>query len=568
METMEGREDLKSILEYLPVVVRSCSLFWPPQVVDALKVLAGGPDQSGVHSGELLFIAISDLRHSLLLSSHPFAPSAPYGYALFFNELMSRGEARKWFGEVVPALANLLLRLPALLEYHYQNAGDLIHGVKTGLRLLDSQEAGIVLLSQELISALLGCSLFCLFPTNKRGARHLPTINCDHLFAALYDSYSEQQENKIRCIIHYFERISCHMPEGFVSFERKVLPLKHDPLSISYPKASFWSKSDIPLCRFEVNSSDSGLIEDQSSGALEVDFANKNIGGGALRKGCVQEEIRFMINPELIASMLFMPSMEDNEAIEIIGAERFSDYTGYASSFRFAGDYVDTRDVDSLRRRKTRIIAIDALCSPGMRQYKQDFLLRETNKAFCGFFQQSKDQHNKRLFREDGCSGVQLHPDVKDSSDICSDNRLLQETSENSDEVFGGQSVHQQIRDSEMSLDNEDDEVGIATGNWGCGAFGGDPEVKAVVQWLAASQAERPFILYYTLGSKALRNIEQVTRWIRSHEWTVGDLWNLLVEYSTQRLKGETDDGFFTWLLPSLFAPHHDTDMLDLPISP
>ncbi|XP_028949529.1 poly(ADP-ribose) glycohydrolase 1-like isoform X2 [Malus domestica] len=566
METMEGREDLKSILEYLPVVVRSCSLFWPPQVVDALKVLAGGPDQSGVHSGELLFIAISDLRHSLLLSSHPFAPSAPYGYALFFNELMSRGEARKWFGEVVPALANLLLRLPALLEYHYQNAGDLIHGVKTGLRLLDSQEAGIVLLSQELISALLGCSLFCLFPTNKRGARHLPTINCDHLFAALYDSYSEQQENKIRCIIHYFERISCHMPEGFVSFERKVLPLKHDPLSISYPKASFWSKSDIPLCRFEVNSSDSGLIEDQSSGALEVDFANKNIGGGALRKGCVQEEIRFMINPELIASMLFMPSMEDNEAIEIIGAERFSDYTGYASSFRFAGDYVDTRDVDSLRRRKTRIIAIDALCSPGMRQYKQDFLLRETNKAFCGFFQQSKDQHNKRLFREDGCSGVQLHPDVKDSSDICSDNRL--ETSENSDEVFGGQSVHQQIRDSEMSLDNEDDEVGIATGNWGCGAFGGDPEVKAVVQWLAASQAERPFILYYTLGSKALRNIEQVTRWIRSHEWTVGDLWNLLVEYSTQRLKGETDDGFFTWLLPSLFAPHHDTDMLDLPISP
>lgn len=38
------------------------------------------------------------------------------------------------------------------------------------------------------------------------------------------------------------------------------------------------------------------------------------------------------------------------------------------------------------------------------------------------------------------------------------------------------------------SLDNEDDEVGIATGNWGCGAFGGDPEVKAIVQWLAASQ--------------------------------------------------------------------------------
>lgn len=50
---------------------------------------------------------------------------------------------------------------------------------------------------------------------------------------------------------------------------------------------------------------------------------------------------------------------------------------------------------------------------------------RETNKAFCGFFQQSKYQQHKRLFREDGCSGVQLHPDVKDSSDICSDNLLV-----------------------------------------------------------------------------------------------------------------------------------------------
>lgn len=31
-------------------------------------------------------------------------------------------------------------------------------------------------------------------------------------------------------------------------------------------------------------------------------------------------------------------------------------------------------------------------------------------------------------------------------------------------------------------------EIGVVTGNWGCGAFGGDPQVKAVLQWLAASQ--------------------------------------------------------------------------------
>lgn len=65
-----------------------------------------------------------------------------------FVQLISRAEAGTWFGEVVPALASLLLRLPSLLESHYQNSDNLINGVKTGLRLLGPQEAGVVFLSQ------------------------------------------------------------------------------------------------------------------------------------------------------------------------------------------------------------------------------------------------------------------------------------------------------------------------------------------------------------------------------------------------------------------------------------
>nr|XP_023912460.1 poly(ADP-ribose) glycohydrolase 1-like isoform X2 [Quercus suber] len=547
-ERMESREDLNSILPYLPLVMRSSTLFWPSQVVEALKAMARGPLHSRVDSGELLFLAISDLRHSLSLSNHHFAPSFPQGYALFFDELMSREESTKWFEEVVPALADLLLRFPSLLQTHYQTA-DIAHinGVNTGLRLLRSQEPGIVLLSQELIGALLGCSLFCLFPVTNRGVEHLPTINFDQLFASLYDNYNEKQENKIRCIIHYFERIFSHMPIGFVSFERKVLPLEHLPQCISYPKAEFWSNSVIPLCCFEVQNS--GLIEDQSSEALEVDFANKFIGGGALHRGCVQEEIRFMINPELIAGMLFLPSMADNEAIEIIGAERFSSYTGYASSFHFTGDYVDKKDVDCFGRRKTRIIAIDALCSPRMRQYKQEFLLREINKAFCGFFAQSKYQQYKRLFPENGCSRAQLDQNIEDPISRSRSNLLSHDNASTSDETTEEKSVNQVIRNYEEkgceSLGHEDNNIGIVTGNWGCGAFGGDPELKTIIQWLAASQ---------------------VTQWILSQKWTVGDLWNMLVEYSYQKYKGQTDVGFFTWLLPSLFG--HDAEMLDLPNTP
>lgn len=66
---------------------------------------------------------------------------------------MSRVEANKWFGEVLPAMADLLLRLPLMLEAHYKNADAITcvgarDGLKTGLRMLKSQEAGVVLLSQ------------------------------------------------------------------------------------------------------------------------------------------------------------------------------------------------------------------------------------------------------------------------------------------------------------------------------------------------------------------------------------------------------------------------------------
>lgn len=73
-----------------------------------------------------------------------------------------------------------------------------------------------------------------------------------YIFRCLYEDYSQKQESKIRCIVHYFQRISHDMPKGVVSFERKVLPFEGNPVHISYPNANFWSISVIPLCKFEV----------------------------------------------------------------------------------------------------------------------------------------------------------------------------------------------------------------------------------------------------------------------------------------------------------------------------
>lgn len=65
---------------------------------------------------------------------------------------MSETESMQWFREVIPALGNLLLQFPSLLETHYRNTDQLASKgsgkAKTGLRLLASQVAGTVYLSQ------------------------------------------------------------------------------------------------------------------------------------------------------------------------------------------------------------------------------------------------------------------------------------------------------------------------------------------------------------------------------------------------------------------------------------
>jgi len=83
VQKMEKSEELRSILPYLPLLLRSSSLVWPSQAAETLKELAGGR----VDSGHLFFQAITDLRKALSISSKPLSLSTSLGYALFFDEV-------------------------------------------------------------------------------------------------------------------------------------------------------------------------------------------------------------------------------------------------------------------------------------------------------------------------------------------------------------------------------------------------------------------------------------------------------------------------------------------------
>lgn len=85
--TMESREDLNTIFPFLPLILRSSSLFWPPKALAVLKALSNGPDYSGVDSGAIFFDAIIDLRDCIFLSGERLAPSAHRGYVIFFDQV-------------------------------------------------------------------------------------------------------------------------------------------------------------------------------------------------------------------------------------------------------------------------------------------------------------------------------------------------------------------------------------------------------------------------------------------------------------------------------------------------
>ena len=70
----------------------------------------------------------------------------------------------------------------------------------------------------------------------------------------------------------------------------------------------------------------------------------------------------------------------------------------------------------------------------------------------------------------------------------------------------------------------------MATGNWGCGAFGGNKELKTVLQWMAGTQAGRK-VLYYTFRDQKF--CEQQTTFIKAMydaKVTIGQVMNILLE--------------------------------------
>ncbi|OWF39385.1 poly(ADP-ribose) glycohydrolase-like [Mizuhopecten yessoensis] len=337
----------------------------------------------------------------------------------FFTTEIDEKERQHFFSKTLKEMVRLALNLPNLCTQP--------------IPLLKKGRSRSVTFSQQQISCLLANAFFCTFP--RRNARqktseysNYPSIN----FNSLFDGEPDPKKlEKLRCIMNYFRRVTTTVPTGTVTFVRQTVE-----------KCPEWHKLDTSLRGLHVSAE--GTIEDDGLGMLQVDFANKYLGGGVLGQGCVQEEIRFLICPEMIVSRLITECLEKNECLIMKGCERFSDYDGYARTFRWKENYEDKTPRDNWGRLCTDVVAIDALIFHGTaRQFKSHSVVRELDKAYCGF----------------------MNPVVKDAKHL----------------------------------------PAVCTGNWGCGAFGGDRQLKALIQLIAAAQAKRD-VCYFTFDDKNLRD--------------------------------------------------------------
>lgn len=361
----------------------------------------------------------------------------------YFKSEATLEERERFFDVTLPKMQQMMLNMPNVITM--------------SPKLLLKNENSAVYMTQEQCAHILVAAFFCTFPRRNK-ARYVTEY--DDFNAINFDRLFRNKDNieKLKTLLNYFHRITDVMPNGVISFERCVQQKPFPEFETATDKLQ------------PVTVTGTGFIEREGEEYVQVDFANCYIGGGVLGRGCVQEEIRFLISPELIASMLITEMMETNECVIITGAEMFSEYSGYADTYKYKGNKIDSRRRDLLMRKMTQIVAMDAA------PYYDDKLSQ-----------------------------------------------------------YSAQNIYRDLQKAYIAFNSTNPNAAIATGNWGCGAFGGDSQLKFLIQLMAAAIAKKP-LMYFTcdgLMSTPLSEELQELKLIVSHH-DVSSIYRRLMDYECE----------------------------------
>nr|XP_005993079.1 PREDICTED: A-kinase anchor protein SPHKAP isoform X2 [Latimeria chalumnae] len=116
---------------------------------------------------------------------------------------------------------------------------------------------------------------------------------------------------------------------------------------------------------------------------------------------------------------------------------------------------------------------------------------------------------------------------------------LSKEQQENTDECTSGLSVETSSCQKDLLVINFDLEPDCA-----------DSELRATLQWIAASELGTPAIYFRKSQDKMIQKFLDVVRFIHQKSWKVGDLFHAVIQYSKlQEENSELKLSLFDWLL-------------------
>jgi len=87
--------------------------------------------------------------------------------------------------------------------------------------------------------------------------------------------------------------------------------------------------------------------------------------------------------------------------------------------------------------------------------------------------------------------------------------------------------------------------TGVATGNWGCGAFKGDPQLKFLIQLMACTTTRRP-LHYFTFQDTSLSDsLLDIYNYLKDKNMNTLQLWQYMNDYNLCKLQ---EENLFTFI--------------------
>lgn len=199
-------------------------------------------------------------------------------------------------------------------------------------------------------------------------------------FATIYwDSNSGCQRTV--CNLAYFYRIEAAVaqaPDRSIGFYRRTLEdteAPHNDLS-KLPVDEAALQYRVETSKVKVHTD---RMEASPADFVFVDFANQNLHIHQVIPSLTQEEVLFSCCPEMFVGILLSEKMLPEEVILIENSIRFSEYTGYLTSFKWVGFFDEEPPF-----RVCHTVAIDSAVGR-YAQCSEEGIRRDLLKAYLGF---------------------------------------------------------------------------------------------------------------------------------------------------------------------------------------